>query len=315
MINNIKAVSNTEVLPRISNFEITNICNMNCPICVEKSKIQGCLSIELLHNILSNNPEYFYGRPLWLHLRGEPYINKDLYDIIDIFDKFNVPTMLSTNGILLNDDNIYKTITSKLEIIVISSLTLDRDKYYALRGKDCLVKVQRNIDNMVNTVRKYKSNLKVTIVGLDYGQERKEINDFIRFYHLKGLEVAIHKYTDRTGMSQFNPTQTLNNITKRRKSCHLLFNKLIIQYDGSVTTCCYDLTGQNTMGFLQDYGYSIKELWNGENYMNIRKDQCEGIFQNACKNCKDWVYGNPKYSRSFYSNVKIYPLNDKPYYV
>lgn len=300
-------------IPKVRNFEVTNLCNLNCPVCVEKNSKTGNLDLELLNKILSKNKEVFDNSTIWLHFRGEPFMNKDLFHIIESMHNSNVKTRLSTNGILLNDENINKTINSKLNFMVISAMTIDENEYTKLRGKSFLPKVLNNIENIQNRAKKHNSDIKLQVMGLDYGQGSKKIEEFIKYFHSMGLEVAIHKYSDRTGLSRYNPNMLTNYAMENRVPCQWIYNDIIILHDGSLTTCFFDLGAQNIIGSLADFDYSINELWNSKRFTELREKQQKNIYENACENCTDWAYYNPDFSGEVNSFVRIYPLDGEPY--
>ena len=146
--------------PYVRNFEITNICNYNCPICVDKDIEKGNVSIDILEKVLSTSKDIFANKPIWLHYRGEPLINKDIFKIIEIFSKYNVPTMFSTNGLLLTEEVADKLIQSHIYRVVVLVMTLKREKYIEFRGKNNLDKILDNIEMMGNRKKK-KLNLSV----------------------------------------------------------------------------------------------------------------------------------------------------------
>ena len=152
-------------------------------------------------------------------------------------------------------------------------------------------------------------------MGLDYGQSEKEKKEFIDFYHSWGLEVSIHRYSDRLGESRYQPKKIKQPVFAKRYPCHWLFEKMIILFDGLVTTCYYDLSGQMTIGNLKDYDYSIKAIWKSEKLEKLRKKHNNLCFEGPCLNCLDWTYNHPMVKGKFGSYVTVYPIEGKSYQV
>ncbi len=150
-------------------------------------------------------------------------------------------------------------------------------------------------------------------MGLNYGQQEKEIQEFVNYYHTKGIEVAIHKYSNRIGESRYQPSSVVLPNPTKRHLCHWPFSNIIILYDGSVTTCYYDLLGKNIIGNLADYKYSIINLWNSLPYNRLREKHIKLHLPSRCRECTDWVYENPEVDLKEKSYVTIYPIKGIPY--
>ncbi len=301
-------------IPQITNLEVSNICNLNCPICIEKAENQGYLSLELTDKIIQHNKDILSGQSVWLHYRGEPYTNKEIFGISDMLYTHGIKSRLSTNGILLNEKNILKTIDSHIGNIVISVVTLDEKKYAAMRGQNHLDRVLYNIKQLCDAT--ITSDVKIQVMGLDYGQSQQEIDEFINYFHERNIEVAMHKYSDRAGLSRYNPTSSSkSNDTIRRVPCNWIYNNLVILYNGDITTCYFDLGCRNVIASIKDYNYSIMELWNSEKIKNLRKQHEASIYQGACEQCVDWIYYNESVPKELKYYVRIYPLVGESYYV
>ena len=294
-------------IPYIKNFELTSYCNLNCPICVEKTWQHEHLNLDLLEIILSKNKDVFAGQKVWLHYRGEPLLHPQLGAALETFERFNVHTRLSSNGLLLTPEKIDLLLHSPLEGLVVSVITDDVAKYKELRGTDKLATVKDNITNLCIAHNKLRSKMKIQVMGLNYGQGADKIASFVTHYNGLGLEVAIHKYSNRIRQSRYRPIlQT--PLAFKRLPCKWVFNDMVILCDGSVTTCYYDLSSRLVMGNLKDFDYSILEFWNNEAYRKKRAEHTTLSFVGACKECSDWIYEHPDLDNKINTFVTIYPV-------
>ena len=292
--------------PHIKNLELTSYCNLNCPICVEKTWKREHLSLELLETILSKNKEVFEGQAIWLHYRGEPLMYPQLKEALHLFDTYHVRTRLSTNGLLLTPQNIEMLLHSPLEGLVVSVITDDAMMYKELRGTDKHATIEANVNNLIAAHKAYGSQTKIQVMGLDYGQGTAQIEAFVRHYNDLGVEVAIHQFSDRVSQSRYHPSLERVPITKRLP-CKWLFYDMVILCDGSVTTCYYDLASRGILCHLSDYGYSILEVWNSEVYRRKRAEHERLSFEGPCKECSDWVYEHPDLDKDTNTFVRLYP--------
>ena len=298
----------TKEYPNIKNFEITSFCNLDCPICVQKTWHRQHLSIELLYKILERNSAILNNQTVWLHYRGEPLLHPDLIEIIQAFESFNIKTRFSTNGILLNEKLIHQLLESPLQGMVVSVISNNEDVYKELRGKDRFRQVNANVIHLIKYHAEMNSRMKIQVMGLNYGQDPSELKNFIDYYLQLGIEVAIHKFSYRVNQSRYSPENYFEKKQDKRLPCKWLFNDMIILSDGSVTTCYFDLASKLISGNLKDFDYSIADLWNSKRYNNMRDEHTRSLFNGACKACTDWVYEHPDINPNDNTFITIYHL-------
>lgn len=294
-------------IPNIKNLELTSYCNLNCPICVEKTWKHEHISLELLETILSKNKEVFEGQSIWLHYRGEPLLYPQLEAALDLFETYHVRTRLSTNGVLLTPQKIDMLLHSPLEGLVVSVITDDAEMYKQLRGSDKYNTVRANVDNLIVAHQILGSHTKIQVMGLNYGQGASKIEAFVKHYNNLGVEVAIHRFSDRINQSRYN-TDLKKSLFSKRLPCKWLFKDMVILCDGSITTCYFDLATRLVLCNLRDYDYSILEVWNSEIYQRKRAEHDSLCFEGACKECCDWVYEHPDLDKEINTFVNIYPI-------
>lgn len=82
-------------------IEITNRCNLNCAFCPKSIRKYEDMKPENFEYILKQVKEYT--NLIYLHVKGEPLMHKDLKQIFDICDKYNIMVNLTTNGTMLKN--------------------------------------------------------------------------------------------------------------------------------------------------------------------------------------------------------------------
>ena len=81
-------------------IEITNNCNLNCSFCSKVLKPRKNMSLEefeLILNKIKDYTDYIY-----LHVKGEPLIHKDIIEFINKANEYNLKVNLTTNGVLFD---------------------------------------------------------------------------------------------------------------------------------------------------------------------------------------------------------------------
>lgn len=284
------------VTPLISNIELTALCNYDCPICVSKRDVSGHMTADTMYRIIEANRPLLKDQRIWLHHRGEPLMTPRLEEFITALSAAGAKCRFSTNGVLLTEKRAESLLSTPIDAIVVSAITNIPGDYLKLRGRDNLSLIQKNIAVLQGMAKASGSRTKLQAMCLDYGQSKKDISEFVGYYHSLSMEVSVHSYSSRVGGSRFSPHVSGEcGKGQRRAVCHWPFSKLVILYDAGVTMCCYDMSAKLRLGNLRDYGYSIMEFWNSRQYSEVRKKHAELRLDGPCTECSDWVYENPNF--------------------
>lgn len=126
-------------------FSITFRCNSRCKMCsrwkIDTSKDE--LATDQIKLIIPQLKKF--GIMIVNITGGEPLLRKDIFEILDALRDIDLRVVLTTNGILLNEEKIKKLIKYKNVETIISLDTIDRELYKVLRGVDALDIVLKNI--------------------------------------------------------------------------------------------------------------------------------------------------------------------------
>ncbi len=265
--------------------EISTVCNFKCPSCereLYKNELGGLPKENVkLENIKKLTPilPYIYSVYLVSGL-GEPFCNKEFWDIVRFFKKFKIKTGYFSNASLITEEQIKRTFDEKVNNITISIDTHIKEKYEKIKkGAE-----YENMLNIVKLFRKYKNerNAKNFEIGLNYIFRSDNYEDIIDFLDLaKELEVDFvlctslithiesevdksffvvdienkRKIFDQTkekakrlnlGLKLPKLEPTWNNV------CDCLWRHMSIFYDGTVCACPYFRTDR-------DFYYHVKD--------------------------------------------------------
>ena len=257
-------------------LEITNACNLNCKFCTQ-DKGHNFIDIETFKNYIKQIKEitdYIY-----LHVLGEPLLHKDIKELLNILDEYDMNLQLVTNGILLKNhlDILNHKCLRKLSISLhsINNLNIDDDYFKTLNY------LIENNNNKVVELRLYgndklddKLNNFINFLNKKY---QKENTDKQNSYKLK--ENVFLYYSDFFKWPNIND-EYIGDTGK----CQGIKNQLAILNDGTVTSCCLDTKGINSFGNLNEK--SLKEILNSANYLNALKDLNNNkLSLKLCKHC------------------------------
>ena len=177
---------------RMAFVDVTNHCNMNCPICVANVP---SMRFEF-HPPLIYFEKLFAGLALMdpkpaVHLfGGEPTMRDDLLDIIDLAHRAGLLCLLVTNGLKLADEDYCRTICEKEVPVLLGFDGTDPEVYRRLRKNSaaCGKKLEA-LENLKKHSRR-RTNILMCCVARNVNDQH--IGDLIRLCHehrshIKGL--------------------------------------------------------------------------------------------------------------------------------
>ena len=99
-------------------FQVTKKCNLNCKYCLSSSGVKANygLTTEEVKDLINNLGKIGVNRLDFTG--GEPLIRKDLGELIDCAKENHINTIVTTNTLLLNDENI--EVLKKADLVQIS---------------------------------------------------------------------------------------------------------------------------------------------------------------------------------------------------
>lgn len=278
----------TEVSPYILFIEVSNVCNLRCPIC-----LMGQRKLIPRQNLISYERYVSFVNPLkerlltvFLYNWAEPFLNPDIYKIIKWTAESNVGTIVSSNLSLPIDAE--RLVKSELDYLIISGDGLTQEIYEKYRVGGSLELVLKNLKEIVDIKRKLKSRrpyiewqcLVSKYNEFQLNEIRRKIRamgaDGVRFASLNFLslskEAAVEAGRDwlpkNPAFRGFNSENSYRIIKKRdRKPCYWLWRSAVVNPDGSLVPCClYDTPG---LGNVLKEPLSI--LWNSAYFRAARK--------------------------------------------
>ncbi len=262
--------------PYLFVFEVTNVCNLNCPFCLTGKGISGGrdvkhMSFEEAKEIIDQVGDYIY--LLQLYTWGEPLINKDIYRIVDYAKSKNIYVMLSTNATVMTTKNNERLVDSGIDYIMVAVDGGSSETYKKYRVGGEYEKVLANIKNLLEVRRKKAAShpfIEWQFIVFRHNEHEVEKTERMAY------ELGINKFTplpayvedetwlpkeDKYKVEMFNP--------ERLKNCDRPWTHLNVRADGGVASCCYAFEKTDDFGELSDN--SFLEIWNNQKFRLSRK--------------------------------------------
>lgn len=293
-------------------FEITNACNLACPMCPRKTLGTGeahmdyDLYLKILNKLDGVQRIYLAG---W----GEPMVYPRIFDAIKEAKQRGHFVSITTNGIMLTPENQKHLINSGVDQVVFSvdsindglgaghknSVALNNIIEFSKHKNAPDISLQacdqkgREADlfDVINFAARNKIK-KVEILRLDtrfvlnlarptFKEEQKTLKKAVKLGKLLRVEVNSIQYSLGSGLYAFlfklfrRAFHGLN--TLMRKPCLKVHDYLYINVKGHGTPCC--MLPHYSIGDLSEQ--NLSEVWHSEKFRAFRKRE----WKNICGKC------------------------------
>ncbi len=257
--------------PRYIDIELTNRCNFHCLMCptgtgmVKRKK--GTLDNSIFNMILEQIRPH--KTPIRFIRWGEPLLHPELFNYIKKLHSIGSIVHINTNGSLMNEEIIEKIIASNLDSIKFSFQGVDKKSYSEMRNIDFFDQLLK----IIELVHKKRGNRKKPFIHISTTITYENAQQVSQF------KEQANQYADlvtvgRTILEHIDPTkvklnesaiQTLielkkqESVVKKHPECPEVFDKLSINWDGTVSACCGDYDKKMLVGNLKSN--TLAEIW------------------------------------------------------
>ncbi|MEM7299138.1 MAG: SPASM domain-containing protein, partial [Bacteroidota bacterium] len=285
-------------------IEPTTACNLRCPECPSGlrsfTRPTGKLETTLFGKIIDEVKDH--AMYLTFYFQGEPYLNPQFLDMVNIAEKNGLYTTTSTNAHFLDDENARKTVQSGLSRLIISIDGASQETYQSYRKEGELDKVLEGTRNILKWRKELKSSSPKVVwqflVVRPNEHEIPEIQKLAREYGVDKVAfktAQIYDYEngnelipsiDKYSRYQLNGDGKYHIKNKLENKCWKMWQSCVITWDGQVIPCCFDKDARHSMGNLRER--SFNEIWNSKPYQNFRKSILTSRSEiEICKNCTE----------------------------
>jgi hypothetical protein len=168
--------------PGIVFIDVTNRCNMNCPICVNNTPSDGFFfepPLEYFDKIFKHYSAY-ERRPAMQLFGGEPTVREDLFDIIKLAKSYGLRARVVTNGLRLVDEDYCRRLVGTGVKLFIAYDGSNPEMHRFLRGTDKAIALKQKALENIRKVGRGRVIL-MTVLSKDYNAG--ELPDYFRFCH------------------------------------------------------------------------------------------------------------------------------------
>lgn len=270
-------------------IEPANFCVLGCPICPtgtgRLNRPRRIMTLEEFKGIIDQIKGYtdevaFIGY-------GEPFLNREVLRMTTYAVSSGIDVKIYTNAELLNDPALVdQIIKSGLKRLIISFDGLDQQTLEKYRRGANFQNVVSAFELIHLAKQKYSSALPtVELQFLLMKHNQHQLEDMKKFaakvrvdvfsvktLHLYGSEFQkeAEEFLTDSSLTRYKIEDGRPNLLgKMRNKCDRIYYSLVVNSDGDVVSCNYDIYSQFIMGNV--FKEKVKDIWRGDKYQNFRK--------------------------------------------
>lgn len=300
-------------VPPVLMIEPTDICNLKCPLCPSGNgsltRAKGFIDRQLFRRIVDEIAERTHMLLLWN--QGESMMHRDFLEMVRYASERGLYTMVSTNGHYLRDPEAI--IGSGLDSLIVSLDGATPETYRTYRVGGIFEKVIEGTKALVAAKRRLRS--RTPIIHLQFILFKHNEHEVSQVYRL-ARELGVDKITYKTAQiyrdeeiqaflpdrKEFRRYEVRGGSFKLKNGvhdgsgvpnkCRALWLQPVVNWDGTVTPCCFDKDAEFAMGEFRN-GTSFERLWNSEQFNAFRKRILSDRAQiEMCRNCTEGIKTN-----------------------
>ncbi|NWG27682.1 MAG: SPASM domain-containing protein [Ignavibacteriaceae bacterium] len=295
-------------MPISYSIEPTNHCNLKCPECPSGlgslTRPLGLLKTEDFKKLIDEISDTgFY---IQLFFQGEPYINKNLPEMIRYAQLKKIYVSISTNGHFVNEQNVDLVLDNAPDKLIFSVDGLDEESYQKYRVGGTFEQADNGLRLLIK--RKKERRLKKPFTEFQFivmKQNEHQMNEVKKYCKDVGVDKLVFKTMQISSFenavkylpkNQKYRRYILENNTFRIKNeiknhCFALWRTSVITWDGRVVPCCFDKDAQHQIGVTN--GKAFGDVWESEKYFDFRNKILSGRKSvPMCTNCTEGLKVN-----------------------
>lgn len=290
--------------PSVVYVDPGNICSLHCPLCTtgtnQPGRKRGMMAFSVCRDIVEQLKDYlFFVR---LYNWGEPFLNKDIFKMIDYIHSRKVGTIVNSNLNFRDDGLLEKIIASALDYLIVSLDGTTQQSYAAYRRGGDLDLVMENIRKLLAMRKRSGRHLpKIEWLFVINRENQSEVGvakkmavdlgvDTLFFTTcLDALALAKMRKAPSPAFVEFGLGGKKDYFSGLLQgTCPSLYNRMVFNWDGGISPCCALDDAQADFGNLAQA--PIAQIWNNPQYRSARrflkkKIFSSGMVQTICQRC------------------------------
>ncbi len=267
-------------------MEVSAVCNLRCPQCWVglrwTDRGTHFFPMDLFEKVCAEAEGFV--RHVYLHLWGEPTLNKNLGAMIKRVKRF-ATIDLATHGLNLTEE--MADALCECDTLSVSIDGTDQETYEKYRVGGQFEEAMRGLRLLVS---KFKGKVNWTFVVFKDNEHQIHLAQMLADSIGANIGFKPPVFWNREAMNATMPSAekyrrfTLVDgewkLKSDRLKCREFWTTAYILPDGNMPTCCYDGAAKYIMGNVKES--SLLDVWNGEKYSALRANHSAGRLNPMC---------------------------------
>ncbi len=269
-------------------IDITNRCNLRCPLCATGQHLndrpRGEIDFEDFKRVIDELAPYLFKARL--HSWGEPMLHRNLYDMIEYLTERNIGSEISSNLMAFRREDAVRLVESGLEILIVSMDGTTQEVYEIYRKGARLETVKENLRTIVDAKRSRKARhpiIEIQFLLMKHNMHQAgEIEQLSRelgadrcrtfpiVLNIRNEEQRARWLPEEEDLCRYNLDSLEDRLYSLNRACPWLWQSAVINWDGTVSPCCVYEGGKTEMG-ANVFRDGFQSVWNGRNYRIARE--------------------------------------------
>ncbi|MGL4728605.1 MAG: radical SAM/SPASM domain-containing protein [Bosea sp. (in: a-proteobacteria)] len=269
-------LSHFAVLPTIIIIDVTNSCNLRCPVCpvtIAMTRKRGLMKMEVFQRIIDDFQDEDEKPQIYFNFSGEPTLNPALPDFIAYATQHGHETFLSTNATKLPEAMCERLINAGLSRVNLCMDGFSKEAQESYRVLSDFDEVRDNIERFLNVRERMGAKNPVTVLQTlltAYSENQiDEITTWARdagFDKIRFKTFSVGSYTsdeEKEVALRFVPTR---DELKRhptdigRATCTTPLYQTVVFWNGDLGLCCIDYDQMVQLPNIADVGFKAAYL-------------------------------------------------------
>ncbi|MGQ9673142.1 MAG: radical SAM protein [Candidatus Aminicenantales bacterium] len=289
-LNRLLPLSPALGFPYMAHVSPAGLCNLRCAICpahAPETRGKALLPLPTFKKLVDQLGEYLIYIILWSW--GEPFLNPDIYEMIEYARQRNILTVTSSNLNRFGPEEAGRLIEAELDALIIALDGLTEESYRKYRSGGSAQRVIKNTRLLVEERerrgrRKPFINLRMVVSR----ENEHEVEAFRSLARQLGVDMVSFKafstrqpgFADPAIDRQYVPQKKffrwydyqpdfIVDRKARKYRCKFPWTKPTLFADGEVLACEFDFRYSHSFGNLNEK--SFREIWFGEKAKEFRR--------------------------------------------
>ena len=208
-----------------------------------------------------------------LYMQGEPFLSKDIYNLVQYCTDKNLATIVGTNGMLCGKENADKIVKSGMDILKIAVSGFEQETYERYHKLGDIELIKRNLFDLAEAKKRYNSKMIVHVEYIVFDYNGNEFYEFKNYCENLGV-LCTSRQDNWTFAGESETVDTEGNWYSNRL-CDWLWGVMALNHDGTIIPCCVFSKSSEPKIFgtisPEKSLIDIQKIWNNSNFLDFRK--------------------------------------------